>query len=135
MNIAEVSHYAAGHEKPVPFGVSEVILADGFGGHNTILLTILAHLTNQTNERWVTWIGPQVFHRKTLENAGINLGKLRVIHCNESSDNLWLFWEALANGKSDTVIAAPGQLSESELQKLSQAANQGKTQGLIVRHR
>ncbi len=135
MSIAEFSQFPVHKSPRVPYGVSEVILAEGFGGHNTIFLSILAHLTQKASKRWVTWIGPLNFHRQTLEMAGINLTKLRVIQCNNSSDCLWLFWEALANGKSDTVIAAPGQLTEMELEKLGQAANHGATQGLIVRHR
>ncbi len=135
MSIAEFSQLPIHKSPSIPYGVSEVILAEGFGGHSTIFLSILAHLTQSANKRWITWIGPLTFSRQTLESAGINLSKLRIIQCNNAADCLWLFWEALANGKSDTVIAAPNQLTEIELEQLSQAANLGTTQGLIVRHR
>ncbi len=117
------------------FGVTEVVLADGFGEHNVILLSILAHLTQTTENRWITWVGPLFFTRATLENAGINLKKLRIINTQSTEDTLWLFWEALANGNSGTVIAASNHCTETELLQLNRAAQTGQSQGIVVRQR
>lgn len=140
MNVANIRPQTTPNtssQRPVQqcFGVSEVILADGFGEHNIILLSILAHLTQTTENRWITWVGPLFFTRSTLENAGINLKKLRIINTQSTEDTLWLFWEALANGNSETVIAASNYCTEAELLQLNKAAQAGHAQGIIVRQR
>lgn len=115
-------------------GVTELVLTNNDPEQLQLLLPMLAYLSQQTENRWITWIAPQYLNRKILETYGVNTSCIRLIHCDQ--DNLlWVTWEALASGTSNTVIASPGRLTEKELAQLEVAAHKGKCQGLLLRAR
>ena len=96
---------------------------------------MLAHLSRQDADRWITWIAPTGIDRQTLEHYGVDTAKIRLIHASRREDILWITWEALAAGNSHTVIASPGKLREKSVAKLEQAADRGRAQGLLLRVR
>lgn len=115
-------------------GVTELVLTSNNPEQLHLILPMLAYLSQQTEDRWITWIAPQYLNRQMLETYGVNTNCIRLIHCNQ--DNLlWVTWEALASGTSNTVIASPGRLTEKELVQLEIAAHKGKCQGLLLRAR
>lgn len=115
-------------------GVTELVLTSNSPEQLQFLLPMLAYISNQNENRWITWIAPKYLNREVLEAYGVNTQTIRLIHCNEES-LLWVMWEALASGTSNTVIASPGRLSEKELTQLEIAAHKGKCQGLVLRAR
>lgn len=115
-------------------GVTELVLTSNSPEQLQILLPMLAFLSNQHENRWITWIAPEYLNRQVLEAYGVNTCCIRLIHC-APENLLWVTWEALASGTSNTVIASPGKLSEKELHHLEAAAHKGQCQGLLLRAR
>lgn len=116
------------------FGVTELVLTSETSDQLHLLLPMLAYLSHNSANRWITWISPKNLSRELLLAYGVNISCLQLIHCQDENP-LWVIWEALASGTSNTVIASPGRLSEKELVQLEIAATQGECQGLLLRAR
>ncbi len=121
-------------------GVTELVLTREAPEQLTLLLPMIAYLSHQGSgatgeERWITWIAPRHITRQSLEAFGVDTRRVRLIHCQDAQQSLWITWEALAAGNSHTVIASPGRLTERELAQLELAAQQGGCQGLLLRVR
>jgi cell division inhibitor SulA len=116
------------------FGVTELVLTSESPEQLHLLLPMLAYLSHNSGDRWITWISPKHLNRDLLAAYGVNTQCIRLIHCQDENP-LWLIWEALASGTSNTVIASPGRLNEKELMQLEVAATKGECQGLLLRAR
>lgn len=116
-------------------GVTELILANNSIEQLNLVLPMIAYLTQQQSERWVTWITDRPFDKKLLTNLGINTKVFRIINCADKQSLLWITWEALSAGTSHTVVADVKKLSENEIHQLEQAAKTGMCQGLLLRIR
>lgn len=116
------------------FGVTELVLTSENSDQLHLLLPMLAYLSHNSANRWITWISPKYLSRDLLLAYGVNINCLQLIHCQDENP-LWVIWEALASGTSNTVIANPGRLSEKELLQLEVAATKGECQGLLLRAR
>jgi cell division inhibitor SulA len=116
------------------FGVTELVLTSDSPEQLHLLLPMLAHLSHNSSDRWITWVSPKHLNRELLVAYGVNTQCIRLIHCQDENP-LWVIWQALASGTSNTVIASPGRLSEKELMQLEVAATKGECQGLLLRAR
>jgi cell division inhibitor SulA len=116
-------------------GVTELVLASEAPEQMALIMPMIAYLSQHSGERWITWITPQPISRQLLEGFGVNTTCLRLIHCKDNQQALWVTWEALQAGNSHTVIATPGKLADKELMQLEIAAQQGHCQGLLLRLR
>ena len=109
-------------------GVTEIVLP-GFNAElDTVVLPMLAHLTQHSSQRWVTWITPMGLSKtgickKLLQEYGFNLDKLRLIHLKDNQSSLKVFWDALSVGNSDTVVGSVDQLSDRDFKHLESAAH------------
>lgn len=121
--------------KPTHSGVTELILADDSLDQLSLILPMIAFLSQSRSDRWISWICPHPISRQLLESYGVNTQRLRFIHGKDGENARWIAWEALTAGNSHTVIASPGKLSDKELLQLEQAAHQGQCQGLLLRLR
>lgn len=116
-------------------GVTELVLTSHSPEQAALLLPMLAYLSKTCHDRWITWVAPHNITRQSLESFGIDTRLIRLIHCHEQHNTLWITWEALAAGNSHTVIASPGKLTDKELKQLEAAAMRGNCQGLLLRVR
>lgn len=114
-------------------GITEVVLPkdNGFA----FLLPMLAYLSQESNDRWLTWFPPAGINKALLESFGFDLSKVRIVNPKDKSQLFFFLWEALCQGNSSTVVASPGLLSESEFAQLENAARIGKCRGLLIRAR
>lgn len=133
-NLALTHSTPISHQQPLG-GVTELILTSDAPEQLSLLLPMIAFLSNSSQDRWITWIAPHNVSRELLEAYGVNTRYIRVIHCHDQLSLLWVTWEALAAGNSHTVISSPGKLTDKELNQLEVAAMQGKAQGLLLRVR
>lgn len=124
----------AGRKQPSS-GVTELVLTSDSPEQFALLMPMIAHLSNNAQDRWITWIAPHNISRELLDSYGVNTRNIRVIHCNDHLSPLWVTWEALAAGNSHTVISSPGKLTDKELHQLEIAAMQGECHGLLLRIR
>ncbi len=115
-------------------GLTEMILAQS--QDLSMILPSLAYLTNQHKDRWLTWIShsPKI-DRRQLEHYGFNLKHLRIIHVKDAEHAFWLFWEALTEGNSHTVIATIDGLDARQTTQLERAAHVGACVGLLLKSR
>jgi cell division inhibitor SulA len=116
-------------------GVTEVVLTSDAAAQEAILLPMIAYLSNHCGDRWITWIAPEQINRQVLESFGVDTRFIRLIHCKDEAQALWITWEALNLGNSHTVIASPGKLTDKEFLQLEVAAQAGECQGLLLRFR
>jgi len=116
-------------------GITELIIANALPEQASLLMPMIAFISQSCVDRWVTWIAPMHMTREFLESYGVDTRYLRLVHCNDEARRLWITWEALAAGNSHTVISSPGKLTEKELKQLEAAAHLGQSQGLLLRVR
>jgi cell division inhibitor SulA len=116
-------------------GVTELVLTSDSPEQLSLLLPMIAYLSNSAKDRWITWIAPHNISKDFLESYGVNTRFIRVIHAQDPQALLWITWEALSAGNSHTVISSPGKLSDKELSQLEVAAAKGQCQGLLLRVR
>lgn len=115
--------------------VTELILANDSLEQLSLILPMIAFLSQSHSDRWISWISPQTINRQLLESYGVNTQRLRFIHCADGESARWITWEALASGTSHTVIACPGKLQEQDLIQLEEAAFKGQSRGILLRLR
>lgn len=123
------------HKAKQQSGVTELVLSENCPEHASLLFPMLAFLSQQAQDQWITWVAPKGIDRSLLNQYGVDTRKIRLIHANTAEDVLWITWEALATGNSHTVIASPGKLTDKELCQLESAAHKGLSQGLLLRFR
>ncbi len=120
-------------------GITEIVLSGDTHDKNEIVMPMLAHLSKQTQDRWFTWIMPKEgsarVPKNVLQHYGFDLSKVRIIYSSNRQETLWILWDALQNGNSDTVVASPEVIGEKDVGKLEHAAFAGNTRGLLLRHR
>ncbi len=133
-NLARSNSTSSNRKQPLG-GVTELILTSDAPEQLSLLMPMIAFLSNSSQDRWITWIAPHNISRELLESYGVNTRYIRVIHCHDQLSLLWVTWEALAAGNSHTVISSPGKLTDKELNQLEQAAAKGQCQGLLLRVR
>lgn len=112
--------------------VTEVIIPQEHNS-NAIVLPLAASLTQQSGQRWLTWITHRKPSKQSLLQLGAKIQRLRIIHTHPADDNRWIIWEALSAGNSHTVIADLDFLSREEQQVMEAAANKGNCSGIITR--
>ena len=116
-------------------GITELIIANALPEQASLLMPMIAFISQSCADRWVTWIAPIHMTREFLESFGVDTRYLRLVHCSDEDRRLWITWEALAAGNSHTAISSPGKLTEKELKQLEVAALMGQSQGLLLRVR
>lgn len=116
-------------------GVTELVLTSDAPEQAALLMPMIAYLSQHCGDRWISWIAPHNVTRQLLESFGVDTRFIRVIHCKDSQEALWVTWEALNAGNSHTVIASPGKLTDKEFLQLEVAAQNGECQGLLLRLR
>ena len=118
--------------------ITEVVMTNEDDGLS-MLLPMLAHLSRESKNKWLTWIAPKSvasrLSKKVLESYGFALKQIRIIHPEDNDAALWLLWDALANGTSANVVANMRSLSENDRIKLETACQRGNSRGLILRSR
>ncbi len=121
-----------------PAKISELVIPGKNSGALGLLMPMLAHLSQTTEGRWLTWIGNGLyFDRNDLLAHSGNTTNLRIIHSRSDEETLWLMWESLHNGTSTHVVGnfeASQSVLEGERAKLEQACQQGNSRALIIKH-
>lgn len=126
---------SAALESQARAGITELVLTRNAPEQSHLLLPMVAHLSQNYPDRWLTWVNPGLIERHTLERYGVDTRRIRLIHTGNPEDVRWIAWEALATGTSHTVIAAPGKLKRRDIQLLEEAAQRGQCQALLLRLR
>jgi len=102
----------------------------------TLVLPLLAHLSNSNDGRWLTCIGPSFVAKRDCQRYGINWKRLLQVLPNQRVDHSDLCERALATGRSHTVAFLVDEAPSAELlARLERAARQGNCQGIVIHTR
>ncbi|ODS24647.1 hypothetical protein AB835_02665 [Candidatus Endobugula sertula] len=97
-----------------------------------IVLPMISSLTQQTSERWITWVTHRTPNKQYLLNNGAKLDKLRIVHVTKYSDVRWITCQALVQNNSHTVVAEQDDWSDGDINLLESAGIKGNTQGIAI---
>lgn len=114
--------------------ITEIIVPN-INETQSIILPIVASFSQQTSQRWLTWITHRTPSKAMLEMLGADFTHLRMVHCKENVDARWIVWQALAQGNSHTVIAEQDFWSPEDKDDMNNAAEMGNTRGVLIRHK
>lgn len=117
-------------------GVSEIVMPAGGQETGELILPMLAHLSQQSKDRWLTWISPDVLPKQLYRSYGFSLKNVRTIHSSNDEQSLWIMWDALNNGTSDYVVAGFNQsasVTKRERRLLETACQNGNARALILK--
>lgn len=113
------------------------ILAHRFGvGELTLLLPVLAALTNAPMARSSVWVAPPFEpFAPALAAHGVTLDRLLVVRVPSAlrSGALWAFEQALGSGACDFVMAWAKRPRAKEIRRLQLAAERGRALGVLFR--
>lgn len=117
-------------------GVSELIIPAREEASFELLLPMLAHLSYQTENRWLTWIGSSSLTKSELIQHQLNANSVRVIQSANDAETLWMMWDALNNGTSAFVVSSftdSSTVTRKEIQQLENACTNGHSRALVVK--
>ena len=119
----------------VDFGkITEIVTSSGELNDIPLLMPLLAQLSHE--DRWFAWISPPVnLPRSLLQNAGIDLNKVILLYPDSQHSVLQLAKKALSAGTCHAVISWAEEISEHEIKNLEQSAQQGRSNGILIRRR
>jgi len=137
MNIAEQSTFdrqalkGYHHPKIIERGIAEIVIPPSIASA-PIISPIVASLSQQTSDGWITWITLTRPNKASLIASGANTNRLRIVYIDRNDDARWVFWQALAQGNSHTVIAEQSSWSKRDMEKLEIAAERGQCKGVAI---
>jgi len=112
--------------------LTEILLAREGIGEIRLMLPALARL--QANGHDVVWIAPpHLPYAPALAAGGLDLARLLVVRCASAADQLWAYEQALRAPECGAAFAWPGPLDERCARRLSVAAREGRTWGVLWR--
>lgn len=121
-----------------PLGITEVVTTNEDDGLD-MLLPMLAHLSRESKDRWLTWVAPKKLaariNKQALHAYDFALGQVRVILSENNESMLRFLWDALASGTSAHVVANLESLTEEDRTRLEEACLRGDARGLVLRAR
>ncbi len=113
-----------------------ILISETNGDHAASWLLIPALGRLKQPERWMTWIAPP--HKPSsefLRANGINPRHLRIIHQRTRRERLRAAEQALASPTNDIVLVWMAECTDHDLDRLTQAAQQALTCGMLIDHR
>lgn len=114
--------------------VTEIILSREMATNLQLVLPMLAHL-NQEN-RWLAWIDPPLALLKQWQQQNGSLSDdIMVLRSSTNHSAFELAQKALSAGTCHAVIVWSDQLTKAELDFLDQASREGRSHGIVLRHR
>ncbi|SIS58450.1 cell division inhibitor SulA [Neptunomonas antarctica] len=114
--------------------ITEIVTQSGDLNDMPLLMPLLAQLSYEN--RWFAWISPPLhLPRSLLLDAGIDLKKVILLYPDEHHSVLQLAKKALSAGTCHAVISWADEISEHEIKSLEQSAQQGSSNGILIRRR
>ena len=112
--------------------LTELVLPASIDDRLHVVMPMLAHLSRQDSQRWLTWIAPPYIERKVLEKFQFCTKNIRLVHTHEDQclDACLL---ALEQGTSATVVTQVHLLTKRMRERLNSAALKGSSRGILLR--
>jgi len=120
--------------------LTEILLEQYGAGELKLLMPALAHLSQSSSDHepestgWVAWIAPPFQpYPPALEQWGIDLSRILIVHPREGSETLWAAEQALSSGNCAAVLLWPDVLSDAASRRLQLAAQKGRSWAIAFR--
>jgi hypothetical protein len=112
--------------------LTEIVLEREGIGEIRLMLPALVRL--QAQRRDIVWIAPpHVPYAPALATAGLDLGRLLIVRCLNSADQLWAYEQALRAPECGAAFAWLGTHDDRTMRRLAVAAREGRTWGVLWR--
>jgi cell division inhibitor SulA len=122
-------------ERPAQQRIVEFVFPGEARQQLPLILPVLAHLTNNGDQRWLACIGPQLLTKGDCRRFRLNWQRLLQVLPNQRCSAIDLAERALQSGKSHTVCVVADTLDEQDLLRLERAAAAGDCRGIVIRSR
>jgi len=128
-----------------PIGVLTELLLDSYGiGELKLLMPALVRLSQQYSEaqgasepvaeRWILWISPPYTpYAPALEQVGMDISRVLVVHSGHRVDVLWAMEQALRSATCAAVLAWFRAVDERSMRRLQLAAKAGDCWAVLFR--
>ncbi len=116
-------------------GLTELLLDTAGIGELRLLLPLLRALSRQ-QARWIAWVAPPfVPYPPALEAAGVDVGRILLIHPRSHEEALWALERASRSGNCSLTLGWPDErrLKVTDTRRLQLAARQGNTLACLFR--
>jgi len=131
---APVSDAVPGKKEGFCGNVTEIILPEGQVESFQLLLPMLTQLNQE--KRWLAWIDPpQGLVAKWQKMHGIVATEILVLRSSPDYSALQLAERALGAGTCHAVVLWTGKLGRKAFESLQKASVDGRSHGVILRHR
>ena len=115
--------------------LTEILLDQPGVGELKLLMPALAALSQPRHDgehRWIMWIAPpHIPYAPALNDAGVDIQRVMVVHANERMDVLWAAEQSLRSGNCAAVLCWVNQAPDKSLRRLQLAAAQGDRFGVV----
>lgn len=129
-----VSDTVSGNKAEIGGNVTEIILPEGQVENFQLLLPMLTQLNQE--KRWLAWIDPpQGLVAKWQTMHGIVATEILVLRSSSDYSALQLAERALGAGTCHAVVLWTGKLGRKAFESLQKASVDGRSHGVILRHR
>lgn len=130
---AELDAYLPGGGWPRA-ALTEILLARHGRGELRLLLPALARISQDPGGQRLIWVAPPwIPYAPALQAAGLDLGRLLVVHANSETEILWAAEQSLRSGSCAAVLAWTRHCNGSGLRRLQLAAAEGGALGVVFR--
>jgi cell division inhibitor SulA/protein ImuA len=117
--------------------LTEILLDEPGVGELKLLMPALAALSQPRHDgahRWLMWIAPpHIPYAPALNEAGVDLTRVMVVHANDRMDVLWAAEQSLRSGNCAAVLAWVRHAPVKSLRRLQLAAAEGDSMGFVFR--
>jgi cell division inhibitor SulA len=114
--------------------IAEIVTRSGELDDMPLLMPLLVQLSHK--DRWLAWVAPPSnLPRALLQDAGIDLNKVILLYPDAQHSALQLAKKALSTGTCHAVISWGEEISEHEIRNLELSAQQGCSNGILIRRR
>ncbi|MCL1126810.1 cell division protein [Shewanella surugensis] len=98
------------------------------------LLQVSQKLAQLSQEgRWIVLISPpNIAYKRLLNNAGVRMDRILLVHAKDEVESLWAMEKALTNGTSSAVIAWTNHLNNRDNRRLQIIAKSACATGYII---
>ncbi len=113
--------------------LTEILFAREGTGALRLLMPALARLSRD-EDRWICWVAPPwIPYAPALQDAGIDLSRVLLVHPGARQDGLWAVEQSLRSGTCSAVLAWPTVNDSAVLRRLQLAAEAGDASGFLFR--
>jgi cell division inhibitor SulA len=122
-------------QQPADSNLIEITLPGELRFHLSLILPILNQLTYESGPGWLTYVGTALLAKKDCRRFGLNWQRLLQVLPSARCNALDIAERALNSGRSHTVVVTATSCDAQQLQRLENAARDGKCRCILIRAR